>query len=970
MSHHDPLPPLQPGQSRRVNRRRRLSLLLLVAGTSSLLAACNYPLLPISPLERTDILSEDRGSLFQQQEPVSHPISLFEAMARALKYNLTHRVALMEKAVAQRQLELGRFDLLPQIAASTELRARSNPDAAKGFSLTDQISSGSYSTSQDQVKESAKLTATWNLLDFGISAIQAEQEADRTHISTENQRKAVHALLQDVRSTYWKAAGAQKLENAIGPIIQQARQALMDARKVEQERLKPQVEILRYQKTLLEIVKQMQDLRHQLSLAKTEFAALINLPPGSSFQLAIPDDPVLTIPEIRLSLDELEALALDNRPDLREAMYQVRIGRADVRKAMLRLLPGLEFQIGHNWDSNSYTLNSQWEEAGTRVVWNILNLLQGPTAIRLAENKEELARLRRLTLHMAIISQVHLAYRQYLSDQRRLLAVEELDAVEQRLFTNYGVSAHNDAQSRLEYITAAASALMIRLQLFQAYADAQNSLGRIFGTLGVDLSSEASRHEDLAQLTETVRSSLNNWNEGISLAPLHQVEESLAQSATHSRRKKMRSAAPPEAEKAAIPDYFLDPQFMDEESLDKQYAPEQAPPVAHKPAPAAEPLSKAATAPASTAPAAAPATPATPAAPASAAPATPAAAPAATATSAATMAAAATASASAASAPAASSHAARSNTDKEAANNKKVSGPEKGKEPPKIEHPPTTAQTPANTQEPPGEIITLLRQWAKAWSQRIPEHYWSFYAGEKFQPFLQPSLEAWKQRTRETLHNLSFLQVDVDQIQMVREIPAPLATLLQKGSIDYRQITFRESYRSNHLQNFSRKLMILGKEADGWKIFREAPLPPAIPGSKQPAGFAIQVAAMEGADNGRRLAEEWQKRGFAAQAIAALDERKRPIHSVRLAHMRNREQAIFYRWLLMLATGVESVIVPAEAEHLQGVAEVAPTAPPPEKEKPLVAPKSPGNTPAKKDVKNVVEKKANKSDSEEPEGDR
>ncbi|MBF0098898.1 MAG: TolC family protein [Magnetococcales bacterium] len=927
MPRNDPFIPLPFDQALRNRRKRRGSLLLLVAGAGGLLAACNNPLLPITPLERTDILSEDRNSLFQQQEPISHPITLFEAMARALKYNLTHRVALMEKTVAQRQLELSRFDLLPQLSGSVDHRARSNSDAAKGFSITDQISSDSYSTSQDQAKSTAKLTATWNLLDFGISAIQSDQEADRQHIAGENQRKAVHALLQDVRATYWKAAGAQKLEHAIGPIIQQARQALMDARKVEQERLKPQVEILRYQKTLLEIVKQMQDLRHQLSLAKTEFATLINLPPGSTFQLDVPDDPALTIPEIKLTLEELEALALDNRPDLREAIYQVRISRGDVRKAMLRMLPGLEFQVGHNWDSNSYTLNAQWEDAGARVVWNILNLLQGPTAIRLAENKEELARMRRLTLHMAILSQVHLAYRQYLSDQRRLLAVEELDAVEQRLFTNYNLTAQNDAQSRLEYISAAASALMIRLQLFQAYADAQNSLGRIFGTLGVDLTPQVSRNDALPQLTENVRQSINNWNEGITLAPLQQVAETLVQSPT-TRRKKLQSAAPPEEEKATIPDYFLDPQFLDEEGGSRKKRQE-------------EPAAEASAATVALPPPPAPLAVAAPAAPAPVAVAAPTApAPVAVATPVVTNKAETIPSRPPSPVP-------------QAAEKKATKAPE---------------AAPISLQEAPAEIVTFLRQWAKAWSQRLPEVYWSYYAGEKFQPHLHPSLEAWKQRTRDTLQNLTYLQVDVDHIQVDREIPAPLAALLHKGSIVYHQVIFREGYRSNHLQNFTRKLMILGKESDGWKIFREAPSPQPPPGSRQPAGYAIQVAAMDSAENGRRLAEEWHKRGFPAIAVASVDDKKRPVYSVRLAYFRGRDPAIFYRWLLLLATGVESVIVTADEEQLAGLPEVLLPAPPQAAQPP--PDQAAGKPLPNKDGKDVADKKRPKPAAEEPESER
>ncbi|KPX91409.1 Outer membrane efflux protein [Pseudomonas meliae] len=42
----------------------------------------------------------------------------------------------------------------------------------------------------------------------------------------------------------------------------------------------------------------------------------------------------------------LETEALASRPELREQDYQTRISSAETRKAMLRMLPGLEFSAG------------------------------------------------------------------------------------------------------------------------------------------------------------------------------------------------------------------------------------------------------------------------------------------------------------------------------------------------------------------------------------------------------------------------------------------------------------------------------------------------------------------------------------------------------------------------------------------------------------------------------------------------
>lgn len=541
-----------PGVSR-LSARHKRSFLVLVAGASGLLVACSSGPTPLSPHERADIRAQDRTALLANQEPVQRPITLFDAMARALKYNLEHRVALMEKAVSQKQLTLAQFQLMPPVNANVAWKKRSSLDASSGLSVTPDGNfippdggAPSYSSASDEAKTTADLTMAWNLLDFGVSAIEARQESDRVLIARENQRKVVHSLLQKVRATFWKAVGTQRLDGAIVAVLKQARQALKDARRVERERLKPLLEILRYQKTLMEIVRQLQDLRHQLSLAKTEFASLINLPPGTPFTLAVTDDPVLTIPTITMGLEEMEQLALDNRPELRQKMYEARILRSDVRKAMLRLLPSLTFQVSENWDDNSFALFPQWQEAGAAVAWNIWKVLQAPATMRSVENRRQLADMRRMTKHMAILAEVHLAYRRYLNDQRKLRAAEALDGVDRRILKNIGLTSAHDAQNQLAFIGSAAAAIMTRLQLYQAYADAQNAVGLIYATLGVDLTPKAVRSAEIPVLAEALREAVMVWNQGASGTPLQHVLDRLAPDTPHATHK------------PAVPAYFFD----------------------------------------------------------------------------------------------------------------------------------------------------------------------------------------------------------------------------------------------------------------------------------------------------------------------------------------------------------------------------------------------------------------------------
>jgi len=57
--------------------------------------------------------------------PIKAPLSLEEAIARALKYNLERRSRMMEEAIALNQLDVSHYDMLPKLVASAGYSSRS-----------------------------------------------------------------------------------------------------------------------------------------------------------------------------------------------------------------------------------------------------------------------------------------------------------------------------------------------------------------------------------------------------------------------------------------------------------------------------------------------------------------------------------------------------------------------------------------------------------------------------------------------------------------------------------------------------------------------------------------------------------------------------------------------------------------------------------------------------------------------------
>ena len=86
--------------------------------STSILAGCAVTPDPITQDLRSQKATSDSNLIYASQENLDEGMSMTEAMARALKYNLDNRVQLMEQALSRRNFELLKMDMLPVLAAS------------------------------------------------------------------------------------------------------------------------------------------------------------------------------------------------------------------------------------------------------------------------------------------------------------------------------------------------------------------------------------------------------------------------------------------------------------------------------------------------------------------------------------------------------------------------------------------------------------------------------------------------------------------------------------------------------------------------------------------------------------------------------------------------------------------------------------------------------------------------------------
>lgn len=491
---------------------KKAQKLFSVSLLALIVSGCAVTSTPIDRKESEQRAKSDLVDMYKDQEPLSGPLTLHEAMARAVKYNLEARLKVMEEAMAQRQVDLASFDMLPRMALSAGYAGRSNEGASSSQSVLTGTQSLEPSTSQDRDRRVADLTMVWNVLDFGVSYISAKQQGDQRLIVQERRRKVVNTIVQDVRSAYWRALAAERLLKQIDSLMARVDKAQTNSQAMSDQRVGDPIQALSYQRALIEATRQLEDQRRALSLAKTELATLINLPLGSDLTLAAQND--YEVPELKVDFGRLEQEALASRPELREQDYQSRISAAETRKAMLRLLPGLEFSAGGHYDSNSFLVNQRWADYGVKVTWNLFNVLSGPAAIDVAKAGEAVATARRQAMSIAILAQLYVANANYQEALRQFKTSQQLSTLDGQIVGQLRNRYKANGIGELDLIQGELNTLQADLRRDLSYADLRNAYGQIFASAGLDPLPVTLKSTEIKTIADALATREDGWAQG------------------------------------------------------------------------------------------------------------------------------------------------------------------------------------------------------------------------------------------------------------------------------------------------------------------------------------------------------------------------------------------------------------------------------------------------------------------------
>lgn len=427
---------------------------------------------PFSNSDVTTFSTELLAKTAELSEPITGQIDVYDAIARAIKYNADIKAGELEVTVENAKLRAQNASLLPDIVADSSYYGRGQKNA-------------SYSTLSPSYGASSDLAISWNILDFGLSYVRAVQAGDKALYRGEDYRKAVSKVAADTRAAYWRAVAAHRLTQRIAELQKDIESALAASQAQSKDsRLDPMV-ALNYGRDLLNEKRELNLLVSGLAGADAQIKQLINVPQSQNLQLKHTHETEAHLSKMASPADSVR-VALENRSEVRQLMYQQRITSDEVYASVLQALPGIGLNGGLAGDSLSVLSNGNWVAWGAKAAWSLMNLLRLPVTLDVVETQKDALRQQAVAVAVTIAMQTYIS-----RAQCGMLRVVSKDAdtyynVQQQIERQAKIAAGLGQGSKQALTRERLSTLLAQIRSLLAYADLQNAHGIYQSTLGID----------------------------------------------------------------------------------------------------------------------------------------------------------------------------------------------------------------------------------------------------------------------------------------------------------------------------------------------------------------------------------------------------------------------------------------------------------------------------------------------------
>jgi outer membrane protein TolC len=460
------------GDSNYVKRCRKHARAVLVAVLTLLQGGCATAPQPLSTGDISAFSAELIARTSVADEAIDGEIDVYDAIGRAIKYNADVKARELQIAVASAKVSAQNAALLPDFVADSSYYGRGRKDS-------------SYSSLSPSYGASSDLALSWNILDFGLSYVRAQQAGDKALYQEEDYRRAVARVAEDTRLAYWRAVASAQLQERL-PALQKDIDAALNASQAQSKdsHLDP-MPALNYGRDILNEKRELNLLVSSLAGAEAQLKQLINVPQEQKLKLKRRHGVEHRKLNAVAPADSVK-IALQNRAEIRQLIYQMRITSSEVDALLLQSLPGLSFNAGLAGASLSVLSNGNWVAWGAKAAWNIMSLLRMPASLDVIEAEKAALHQQALAVAVAISMQAYVSSAQHGLLKRVHDDSETYLKVQKQIERQSKVSVELGQSSKQALTRERLSTLLAETRDVLAYADYQNALGLYLSTLGID----------------------------------------------------------------------------------------------------------------------------------------------------------------------------------------------------------------------------------------------------------------------------------------------------------------------------------------------------------------------------------------------------------------------------------------------------------------------------------------------------
>ena len=348
-----------------------------------------------------------------QAEPlaIDEPLDIDFIRKRTLSHNSEYFQAQSQLMDTIRKAGARGKDLLPKIYASTSGNWRNNANASTGVRVDQREAGlpGNFFTAQDQASVISNFTASWDLLEIGLSSLKTNRKTIQAYSHREQNQYLCNRLMVDVENAYWRAIAYDQAKDKADWLKDRINYALDLSQKRAKDNPETKLQELMFQRELIDINRWYESIYRGLIASKADLARLMNVPAGEEFTLKSTDLPSGLGDIAQQDALSLINIAYQNRPEIRQSLYQMDITKLNNKEQLWRHLPAMRFFLSANNDSNSFILNQNFVSAGVNLSWDLMRIGQIGETKRKGERALNADQQQMQILASAVMAQVMIA---------------------------------------------------------------------------------------------------------------------------------------------------------------------------------------------------------------------------------------------------------------------------------------------------------------------------------------------------------------------------------------------------------------------------------------------------------------------------------------------------------------------------------------------------------------------------------